>query len=172
MIHAKRWNLTTTATCSLAMTFSLTPHWWSTWWVSDLTVQNFTEENHHQYQQYEVAKNQSEILSLLKISVKWRGWIFFVHIVEHTVFQIFGKQQFCRQTKVNSCFSCSFSLSAKFASIFFSFFFLIDQQFHFIAKYSFEEFSSQRSTEVRQWTPSPFQLKGKSPAVWIHNSIV
>ena len=97
---------------------------------------------------------------------------FFVHIVEHTVFQIFGKQQFCRQTKVNSCFSCSFSLSAKFASIFFSFFFLIDQQFYFIAKYSFEEFSSQRLTEVRQWTPSPFQLKGKSPAVWIHNSIV
>ena len=97
---------------------------------------------------------------------------FFVHIVEHTVFQIFGKQQFCRQTKVNSCFSCSFSLSAKFASIFFSFFFLIDEQFYFIAKYSFEEFSSQRLTEVRQWTPSPFQLKGKSPAVWIHNSIV
>ena len=65
MIHAKRWNLTTTATCSLAMTFSLTPHWRSTWWVSDLTVQNFAKENHHQYHQYEVAKNQSEILILL-----------------------------------------------------------------------------------------------------------
>ena len=110
MIHAKRWNLTTTATCSLAMTFSLTPHWWSTWWVSDLTVQNFTEENHHKYHQYEVAKNQSEILSLLKISVKWRGWIFLCILLSTQSSRYLKKQQFCRQTNVNSCFSCSFSL--------------------------------------------------------------
>ena len=46
-------------------------------WV---TAQNFTKENHHQYHQYKVGQNQSEILSLLKISVKWRGWILLVHI--------------------------------------------------------------------------------------------
>ena len=119
-------------------------------WV---TAQNLTKEKHHQYHQYKVDKNQSEIPSLLKISVKWQGWIFLVHIVEHTPNQ-------------------KFALFAKFAPFFFSFFFLIDQQIYFIAKYLSEESLSQRLTEVRQWMPSPFQLKGKSAAVWIHNSKV
>ena len=51
-------------------------------WV---TAQNLTKEKHHQYHQYKVDKNQSEKPSLLKISVKWRGWIFCAYCWAHSL---------------------------------------------------------------------------------------